>query len=52
MERINDESDPEHDEIIEWGEGQGYHNDYDMDEINEDLEEILDFDINDLFDFE
>ena len=25
---------------------------YDMDEINEDLEEILDFDINDLFDFE
>ena len=51
MERINDESDPEHDEIIEW-EGQGYHNDYDMDEINEDLEEILDFDINDLFDFE
>lgn len=51
LERINDKSDPEYDMMVEWGESQGYHNDYNMDEINEALEEILDFNISDYFDF-
>ncbi|WP_407412269.1 IS1096 element passenger TnpR family protein, partial [Methanobrevibacter sp.] len=47
LEQYLDESNPEQTSIAEWARGQGYHDDYDLDEINEEMEDILDFDSDD-----
>lgn len=47
LEQYLDDSDPDHDSMVEWAESQGYHDDYDINEINKIMEGILDFDMND-----
>ena len=46
--QYNDESDPEHEELHDWAEEQGYHEDYDLEDINSGIGEAMDFDSDDL----
>ena len=51
LEIYNEESHPEHEEMVEWAEGQGYNEDYNLEFVNDEMEEVLDFDEDDLEDF-
>ena len=37
--------------MVEWAESQGYNKDYDLDFINDEIEEAMDFDDDDMEDF-
>lgn len=51
LEQYLDKSNPEQQSIAEWAHGQGYHDEYDIDTINEEMEEILDLDLDDFDEF-
>ena len=49
LEQYLDEENPEQASIAAWAYNQGYHDDYDIDEINKEMEDVLEFDVDDLF---
>lgn len=46
LEQYNDESNPERSSIVEWAESQGYSGTYDLEDINYEMEDVLDFDLD------
>lgn len=51
LEQYEDESNPEHESIVEWAESQGYSGVYNLEDVNSEMEQILDFDPDDFEDF-
>jgi len=47
LEQYKDKSNPNHESIAEWAEEQGYDEDYDLEYINSEMEDVLDFDPDD-----
>lgn len=47
LEQYNDESNANHESIVEWAEQQGYSDNYDLEYINSEMEDVLDFDPDD-----